>query len=193
MIGIAPSRKRFDQAVEVLARLRGYDDRWQLSVKSKLPWELWWVWNNTAERAHYDAVFRRIHIDPNLRDAVVFDCFGPDVGSWLRRIGYVLSTSDDESFHLAPAEGMASRAVPALLPWPGADTIYDRRWIHADPPAMADALADLAADGWERAGEQAQAQVRAAYSLGLVLERWTGLLAQLADRSERRRLAVKWV
>ena len=44
--------------------------------------------------------------------------FGPDVGTWLRRIGFILSTSDDESFHLAPAEGMASGAVPVIRSWP---------------------------------------------------------------------------
>jgi hypothetical protein len=34
--------------------------------------------------------------------------------------------------------------VPALLGWPGADTVYDRRWIHQGPATMAAAIAATA-------------------------------------------------
>ncbi|MFC9914183.1 glycosyltransferase [Streptomyces sp. NPDC127197] len=176
MIGIAPSRKRLDLGLDVLEALRARDRRWHLSVKSKPPWEYWWIWNKPEERAHYDAVLRRMQTSPLLEGAVVFDEFGADVASWLRRIGHVLSTSDDESFHLAPAEGMASAAVPALLPWPGADEIYDRRWIHEDPEAMANALAGLGEEGWRDAGELARTQVREEFSLERVARNWTELL-----------------
>lgn len=175
MIGIAPSRKRLDLGLDVLEALRSRDPRWRLSVKSKMPWDYWWIWNKPEERAHYDAVLRRVQSGP-LEGAVVFDGFGPDVAGWLRRIGFVLSTSDDESFHLAPAEGMASGAVPALLPWPGADAIYERRWIHDSPAAMADAIAALAADGWEEAGEQARDRLRATFGLDAVRAAWTELV-----------------
>ncbi|SFD07178.1 glycosyltransferase family 1 protein [Streptomyces aidingensis] len=183
MIGIAPARKRLDLGIEVLAALRARDPRWQLSVKSKMPWDYWWIWNKPEERDAYDPVLRRIQGDPLLDGAVVFDEFGPDVASWLRRIGFVLSVSDDESFHLSPAEGMASGAVPALLPWPGSDAIYDRRWIHDSPAAMAEAIAALAEDGWERAGALARRQVREAYSLETVAAAWTGLLTAGAGRA----------
>ena len=59
---------------------------------------------------------------------MVFEPFGPDMASWLRKIGYVLSPSSDESFHLAPAEGMASGAVPLFWQRPGADEIFSNRW-----------------------------------------------------------------
>ncbi|MEU6143634.1 glycosyltransferase [Streptomyces sp. NPDC047081] len=178
MIGIAPSRKRLDLGLDVLEKLRAHDRRWQLSVKSKPPWEYWWVWNKPEEREHYDAILRRMQNSPLLEGAVVFDEFGPDVANWLRRIGHVLSTSDDESFHLAPAEGMASGAVPALLPWPGADEIYDRRWIHETPEAMAEAIASLVdtEGGWEAAGAVAREQVREGFALERVAAAWTGLL-----------------
>ncbi|MFI9610621.1 glycosyltransferase [Streptomyces sp. NPDC052023] len=176
MIGIAPSRKRMDLGLDVLEALRARDRRWHLSVKSKPPWEYWWIWNKPEERAHYDAVLRRMQTSPLLDGAVVFDDFGADVAGWLRRVGNVLSTSDDESFHLAPAEGMASAAVPALLPWPGADEIYDRRWIHQDPQTMADALAGLGEEGWREAGQLARTQVREQFSLRRVARDWTELL-----------------
>ena len=143
LVGMVPSRKRLDLALDVLEELRREDDRYLLFVKSGMPWEHWWVWQNPAEREHYADALRRVQRSPLLRGAVVFDDAGPDVAAWLRRVGFVLSTSDDESFHVAPAEGMASRAVPVLRHWPGAETIYDMRWIHRGPAEMAAAIMAL--------------------------------------------------
>jgi len=182
LVGIVPSRKRLDLALDVLEELRREDDRYLLFVKSGMPWEHWWVWQNPAERDHYATALRRVQRSPLLRGAVVFDDAGPDVAAWLRRVGFVLSTSDDESFHVAPAEGMASRAVPVLRHWPGAETIYDTRWIHRDPADMAAAIARLAApDDWREAGDAAHAQVAAAFNLPKVCEAWRGLLTADLD------------
>jgi glycosyltransferase involved in cell wall biosynthesis len=179
VIGMAPWRKRLDLAVDVLERLRREDPRFTLFVKSKLPWDLPWIWNRTEERESFEALFRRIRRSPLLASGVVFDPAGPDVASWLRRVGFVLSTSDDESFHLAPAEGMASGAVPALLPWEGSDRIYDRRWIHEDPAAMAEGIAAMVAEGrWDEERAQARAEVRRSYALDLVSEQWAELVTR---------------
>ena len=105
LVGIVPSRKRLDLALDVLEELRREDDRYLLFVKSGMPWEHWWVWQNPAEREHYASALRRVQRSPLLRGAVVFDDAGPDVAAWLRRVGFVLSTSDDESFHVAPGRG----------------------------------------------------------------------------------------
>jgi glycosyltransferase involved in cell wall biosynthesis len=178
-IGLAPWRKRLDLAVEVLEHLRRKDPRFTLFIKSKLPWDLPWIWNRSEERELFEALFRRIRRSPLLASAVVFDPAGPDVAAWLRRVGFVLSTSDDESFHLAPAEGMASGAVPALLPWEGSDRIYDRRWIHADPAAMAEGIAAIVAEGrWEQERTQARDEVRRSYALDLVCDMWAELLTR---------------
>jgi glycosyltransferase involved in cell wall biosynthesis len=178
MIGIAPSRKRMDLALDVLESLRREDPRFTLFIKSKLPWDYWWIWDRPEERAYFEEVFRRIRRSPLLAGAVVFDSYGRDVAAWLRRIGWVLSTSDDESFHLAPAEGMASGAVPSLLGWPGAETIYDCRWIHEGPTTMAAAIAAAVREGrWEDDRAMGRAEVRAAYGLDEVCRQWTELLA----------------
>jgi glycosyltransferase involved in cell wall biosynthesis len=182
MIGIVPSRKRLDLALDVLEELRRTDDRYLLFIKSGMPWEHWWVWQNVAEREHYAAAMRRVQRSPLLRGAVVFDDAGPDVAAWLRRVGFVLSTSDDESFHVAPAEGMASRAVPVLRHWPGAETIYDMRWIHDGPAGMAAAIAALGQDDWRLAGDAAHAQA-AAFSLPRVCDAWHRLLREDLDPS----------
>ena len=177
MIGIVPSRKRLDLALDVLEELRRDDDRYMLSVKSGMPWEHWWVWQHQEERSHYSEAFRRVQRSPLLRGAVVFDDAGPDVPAWLRRIGYLLSVSDDESFHVAPAEGMASRAVPVIRHWPGAETIYKMRWIKPNPQEMAASVAALAdpAD-WEAARQAAYEDVQP-FGLRAVCQAWHRLIA----------------
>jgi glycosyltransferase involved in cell wall biosynthesis len=176
LIGISVSRKRLDLALDVLEELRRDDDRYLLYVKSGMPWEHWWVWQNPAEREHYSIALRRVQRSPLLRDGVVFDDAGPDVAAWLRRVGYVLSTSDDESFHVAPAEGMASRAVPVIRHWPGADTIYDRRWIRDTPAELAASIAAFDSDeAWRAAGETAHEQAQA-FELDAVCRSWHRLI-----------------
>jgi glycosyltransferase involved in cell wall biosynthesis len=182
MISIVPSRKRLDLALDVLEELRRDDDRYLLYIKSAMPWEHWWIWQIPAEREHYSVALRRVQRSPLLRDAVVFDDGGPDVAAWLRRVGYILSTSDDESFHVAPAEGMASRAVPVIRHWPGADTIYDRRWIGETVADLAAHITALDSDeAWRATGQIAHQQVQA-FELGAVCRAWHRLiLGEAAD------------
>ena len=179
MIGVGESRKRFDFALDVLESVRSRDDRFMLFAKTKMPWEYSWIWQRPGEIQQTQAYLQRIQNAPRLRGAVVFDQFGPDVATWLRRIGFVLSTSDDESFHLSPAEGMASRAVPVIRDWPGADTIFDPMWIRHDPTEMADAILETVDGGrWEAAGEAARAQVCEKYSLERVVSAWIDLIGR---------------
>lgn len=177
MIGISPIRKRPDLGLEVLSLLRRRDRRYRLAVKSKMPWDYWWIWRKPEERRETEVLLERLRTDPTVQNAVSFDGFGGDVPAWLRRVGWVLSTSDDESFHLAPAEGMASGAVPALLPWPGSDTIYDTRWVHRTPAAMADAILEIAESGsWAATAAEARAQVAASFPLDRVCTEWAEVL-----------------
>jgi len=176
-VGVVPSRKRLDLALDVLAELRREDDRYLLFVKSAMPWEHWWVWQHESERDHFNVALRRSQRDALLRGAVIFDDAGPDVAAWLRRVGYVLSTSDDESFHVAPAEGMVSRAVPVLRHWPGAETTYDMRWIRRGPAEMAAAIGSLSDEqAWREAGAMAHDQAVERFALPDVARAWHRLL-----------------
>lgn len=140
MLGVSSRRKRLDLGLDVLAGLREHDERFTMSVKSVLPPDEAWVWADAGERRHWRAVRARLEQDPRLRGAVHLDPYGPEVGHWLRRVGWVLSTSDDESFHLAAAEGMASGAVPVVRDWDGARDVYDQRWVHGSVEDMVDAV-----------------------------------------------------
>lgn len=138
MIGALPALKRLDLAIELVRKLRQTDSRYRLCVKSKAPWELPWLWKRDEERRYFERVFDDLVSDPDLAAAVVFDPPGTDVPEWFRKIGWVVSTSDVESFHLAAVEGMTSGAVPLVRSWPGATDIYDQTWIHDDVDAMAE-------------------------------------------------------
>jgi glycosyltransferase involved in cell wall biosynthesis len=172
-----PRRKRLDLALDVLERLRVQDARFTLFVKTRHAWEVPHVWREEEERTAYEQALRRVRVTPLLADGVVFDSYGADIGGWLRRIGWVLSTSDDESFHLAPAEGMASGAVPVVRNWPGAATVYGAEWICASVDEMVTRIATAVADGtWTGLGRRAEQEAGAAFDTGTVLQRFADVL-----------------
>lgn len=144
--GICPARKRLDLALDILEHLRSRDERFTLYVKGRMPWEYDWLWLRDAERKYFETCMDRIRNSPLLRRSVVFDEYGPDVAAWYRKIGFVLSTSDFESFHLAVAEGAASGAVPVVLPWDGADAIYPADWLSESAGAAARRIERLVID-----------------------------------------------
>lgn len=127
IIGIVPKLKRLDRAVEILENLYKIDKRYKLFIKGKHPNEYGWVWNDPIQRAHYDTLFAKIEQAP-YRKNIVFEGWG-DVSEWLKNIGYVLSVSDYESFHMAPIEGMASGAYPVVLRREGVNTIFPNKYI----------------------------------------------------------------
>jgi glycosyltransferase involved in cell wall biosynthesis len=147
MIGAVPTRKRLDLAIELLRELRAVDQRFRLHVKSKAPWELSWVWNQPEERKYFEGILRDIADDPELADAVLFDDAGPNIAEWLKKVGWIVSTSDAESFHVTVVEGMSSGAVPLVRAWRGAAQIYDQAWLHDNVTSMASAVSDILGSG----------------------------------------------
>ncbi len=144
MLGICPAQKGFDRALDLLEELRAREPSFTLFVKSQMPWDLGWLWKRAEERAYFERAFERVRRSPLLTHSVVFDPPGPDVGAWLRKIGFVLSLSEHESFHLAVAEGATSGALPAVLGWPGASQIYPTDWISPDLPSVMERIRHLA-------------------------------------------------
>lgn len=128
IIGILPMRKRLDKAVNILSKLYKNDTRYKLYIKGKMPNEVDWIAKNEEESEYYKQVFEDL-AKSEFKENVIFDGYGDDIETWLQKIGYVLSTSDFESFHLAPMEGAASGACPIVMNWDGSDTIYEDKWI----------------------------------------------------------------
>lgn len=132
LVGIVPILKRPDRALDLLMNLRQVDSRYRLFVRGHHPWHYPLEWSLPLHREAYLDFYRRIAEDERLADAVTFEPFGPSIANWYRKIGWMLSPSSRESFHLAPAEGMVSGAVPVVWERDGARDIFTDRWTHAD-------------------------------------------------------------
>ena len=177
MLGMVPFRKRPDRAVSILRAVQEQAPDFLLSIKSGLPWEHAWIWRSPQERAAYRALLDEITRDPVLRRSVVIEGHGADVPAWLQRTGWVLSLSEDESFHLAPAEGMAAGSVPLILEWPGADGVYDSRFVAGSESELVERVLTTTMHGtWEAASRDARDAFPAEYDLPAVAERWARLV-----------------
>ena len=135
MAGIVPILKRPDRALDLLEGLLQEDARYTLHIRGRAPWDYGWMWKNPDIRDAYMAFYERLAMNPKLRRRVAFDEFGPDMGRWFQNIGWVLSPSFRETFHLAPVEGMASGAVPVVWARDGAVEIFRKDWVHEDTSA----------------------------------------------------------
>lgn len=124
LAGYVPILKRPDRALDLLEHLVAEDDRFILHFRGRAPWTYPWEWAKPIQRSAYEELFKRIRSSSALRDNVQFENFSPDMGSWFRGIGWVLSPSVKETFHLAPVEGMASGTVPLVWNRPGASEIF---------------------------------------------------------------------
>lgn len=129
MLGDVPHSKRLDRALDIFEKLYEKDKRYKLFIKGKRPEDYPWMHSKAKadEMAYYQRQYQRIK-DNGWEGNVIFEGFGP-IDEWLQKIGWILSVSDHESFHLAVAEGMASGAIPVVLNWSGANLIYHNSFI----------------------------------------------------------------
>lgn len=171
MVGIVPAQKHMDRALDLLRELRRADPRYRLRIKGKQPRDYSWMADRPEEMRFYDEQYRRLEEDPLLHGAVRFDGHGDDMAEWYRGIGTVISLSDFESFHLTLADGAASAAVPASLPWPGADRIYPTSWIHPTIGDLAEYIRQQTGteEQWRAAGTAASALAQGRFAEGQIL------------------------
>ncbi|HEV2685326.1 MAG TPA: hypothetical protein VGW79_01675 [Actinomycetota bacterium] len=182
LLGWVPKLKRLDLALDVLEEVRLKDERFRLLVKGKPTWDHPWIWRRERERWYAEDALNRIERSPLLRNSVSIEPFG-SVREWFRDVGYILSVSDIEGFHIATAEGMASRAVPIILRWDGADEIYPEEWIYDDASAAAAGV--LASNRQER-GDRAHAVARARFADGEILRTWRSIVGVPAAEESKR-------
>lgn len=143
VLGFVPYLKRPDRALDLLEKLLETDDRYYLHFRGRQPWEFPHEWNNPVQQQLYLQFYDRIRTTPALQDHVIFDAPGADVANWFRKIGFILSPSSYESFHLATAEGMASGAYPIVWDRPGASSIFSEKYVLGSIEEMATAILSL--------------------------------------------------
>jgi glycosyltransferase involved in cell wall biosynthesis len=184
LVGVEWTRKRFDLALDLLAAVRREDPRFTLRVRTAMPWDNEYAWAKPEEREYFGWCLERVERDPLLHGAVTIDAPGRDMARWLRHVGHLLSTSDEEGSHTAVTEGMGSAAVPVIRPWPGATEIYDKEWAHLSVgEAAASVLAGADPVVWAERGARALAEIRRSHDPDMVVAAWADLLHGEVDRA----------
>ncbi|OXS81928.1 glycosyltransferase [Kocuria marina] len=198
VVGLVPQSKRPDRALDIIELLLEEYPDFTLRLKGRQADEYPWMHNRPGEMAFYDDLrTRAASINKAAgREAVVFDPHGDDMASWFQGIGFALSVSDHESFHLTLPDGASSGAVPLSLAWAGSEFIYPREWLHSDVSEMAESIAMMRADAGERDRRAIRAQefVRARMTASSVHEQLDDLFRkewQSAKSAARRPLCAE--
>lgn len=134
MVGIVPTTKRLDRALDLLEALneRGWEAR--LYCKGHRPEDLPFMHapGRKKELEYYNDLYKRIENTPSLNGYVTFDGWGNDVERWYQKIDFILSPSENESFHYALADGVMAGCIPLVWPWEGAAQTYTSDWVVYD-------------------------------------------------------------
>lgn len=145
-------------ALEVLALLRARGGPWRLRLVGPGPEPGRVVTSNEyAER-----LTARLAMD-DVAGAVDVIPYTDDVAAEVARMGFILSASRRESFHLGLVEGVLGGAVPVVRNWPfyarqgGAAALFPPTWVVDDPAAAADRIWSLREES-DRAREAAAAR-----------------------------------
>ncbi|WP_431695620.1 glycosyltransferase [Kocuria rhizophila] len=182
LVGMVPRSKRPDIALDVLELVLQDAPDFVLRIKGKRAVEYPWMRQRAEENEYFERLEARAE-DINRaagRPAVVFDPYGDDVEEWFQDVGFVLSVSDHESFHLSLPDGAANGAVPLALAWPGAEFIYPDEWLRDDARDVADDILRLCHDPEEKSRRTASAQqfVQSSMSSERVHEQLDALLRE---------------
>lgn len=183
IVGITPSLKRLDLALDLLSELREYDSRFNLRVRGDLPTtHVNWEKDPTIEE-QWSLIQYRLLYEERLRGAVHFDTSGRDMGSWYRQVGVILSLSDIEGSHVALAEGIASGALPVVRPWPGAETLWPPEMIFGSGKDAVDWVLKSLDASWKEA-KIAEFQALRSLQDRMVIQAWSSLLSGKVEEAQ---------
>lgn len=156
-------------AIDVLAELRSEEPSWRLKLIGAdfpaLP-------SRVSERK-YAAAFRERALQPDVRSAITYVGYTHRLSSHLEDVGFALSTSLRESWHIGVMEMVAAEAVPVIRDWPvyrahgGAASLVPPEWVvqtPADAAARIRSHADVTT--WREAADSARHHVRDRFGTG---------------------------
>lgn len=185
IVGAVPERKGMLLTLQVLADLRATDERFHLHVYGKAAHEVAWIWKDAAEREYFERCDRFIE-EHDLTAAITYHGWA-DMRSELATMGWVLSTSEDESFHLAPAEGFAAGGQGLVLDWPGAEYVYPPRFVFRSVDEIVSYVEkNLGAEDYAQGVAEGRAFVEENYDLERFAERLSADLNELLTRRSTR-------
>ena len=176
LLGILPMRKSPHLGLEILSLLRKDDSRYKLIIKGRKPEEVDWLWKREEEQTYYKKFHESI-VKMGLKDAVVLEPHGHDVPDFFNHVGFVLSPSEFESFHMAIAEGMASRTIPVIRNWDGASALFPGKYIFSNVTEAADLIRKYAGQkDFETEGALAREFCTGHFDLKIILAEYDKLL-----------------
>ncbi|AOZ71946.1 hypothetical protein BK816_00435 [Boudabousia tangfeifanii] len=124
MVGAIPARKGLHRNLRILHELKKYDASFTLAIYGPTPSQVDWVWTDDYQREYFENCATQIE-KTGLKSSVSWRGWC-EMTEEYPKIGFVLSMSDEESFHVALVEGAFNGAAPLTLPWEGA------HWTHPD-------------------------------------------------------------
>lgn len=179
MLGISPLLKRPQAALEVFERLLKQDKRYVLHLRGESPWNHPWLWNDVRAADGYRQLYQRIGKKPRLRSRIVFEAPGSNIESWFSHIGWILSLSYRETFHLAAAEGMASGAVPVFLEREGVEEIFSDRWVFDSPQTIAEHIHSVVSShAWADESQKSQ-KFAQQFDFALLADDWLRVILEV--------------
>jgi glycosyltransferase involved in cell wall biosynthesis len=138
IVGYVPKWKGLLKGIILLKMLKEHNEKFKLYLFGKNYREVDWIWTNPEERSYFEECEKLIK-DLHLEDSVIFKGW-TERSEMFSNIGYVLSVSDIESFHLAPAEGLCDDTLALLLDWAGVEYVYPNEIIFNDINEMKDMI-----------------------------------------------------
>lgn len=179
IIGILPSRKGYHRALEILKELREKDKRFRLEVFGAKPEDLTWIAKDAKEMSYFHDCERYIQ-QHGLQNTIHVNGH-VDIKKALaeRRVGYVLSVSDSdfgfpgpESFHLAVADGFASQGISLVRSWPGAEYLWDQRYLFNSVGDAVQSICNYAKHlrSFQGASDQGLFKIRVRYADGTFIK-----------------------
>ncbi|MBQ6100219.1 MAG: hypothetical protein IJL02_10225 [Methanobrevibacter sp.] len=143
IVGYMPNYKGLMRGLEILNCLKKHDDNFKLYLMGKSYKDTHWA--RHEEQIEYFNGCEEFIEKNNLADSVINR-------GWVERsemfsnIGYVLSVSDLESFHLSPTEGFAASTNALILNWHSSEYIYPEEIIFKNTDEMAKFILDTYKD-----------------------------------------------
>lgn len=141
MVGWAQRVKDPLWTLEVLSLLRRDDSRWRLLLIGPD-----FGAKGRPSEAQYATTFRQRALADDVREGIDYIGYTKHVPTHLRGVGFGISSSLRESFHLGAAEMALAGAVPVIRNWPvyaahdGARTLYPPSWVVDSPAAAAERI-----------------------------------------------------
>lgn len=174
MVGWSSPAKDVQWAMQVLELLRQHDSGFVLRLIGHPPETSNWP-------GYAPTVLAGIQ---RLGPAVALVAQTDEVADALTDVGYILSSSIRESFHVGLTEGAASAAVPVVRSWPhvasygGPRVMFPTDWIVDTPSEAAERIIEISDEGRRATvGHAASQWIEENLSVERISEMWQGLLA----------------